>query len=460
MKTTFKRTLSAAAAALVLAAAIPLNVGATSAVTSNVPGYVYPTYTPNATDGTAYFVKALVLDEEANVPKVEFTYTITPATVTVAPITHQVATSGKLQVKSGVAGATVGKASYTSADTVNKKDAAQTSTVIKTNGTSPSYVTDTVVGLTGKNYVRKEVPVDLTGCTFDEPGVYRYEIEEVVPTTKPAGITYDVKDDGTQGTCKRYLDVYVEDYRDTTETDPTKEYKLHITGYVLHTADDTVAADGTNPTGKNTGFTNKFETHDLTISKTISGNQASRDEYFQFVVTINGEEGSVYDIDVTNCDAVTKANGLDSTTHVNKDNSTKQNLSIGTGETSVTASFWLQGRQSVTINGIADGTTYSIVEIGATENPSDTAVVLNNEGYSTSGVITEGSATSDGSFTNNTRTATDSTTGIKADTTVAYTNTKNGTVPTGVLLSYTPAAVVGIIVIAGIIFLVRKRRAE
>ncbi|MBQ3919970.1 MAG: hypothetical protein II695_09870, partial [Oscillospiraceae bacterium] len=107
-----------------------------------------------------------------------------------------------------------------------------------------------------------------------------------------------------------------------------------------------------------------------------------------------------------------------------------------------------------------DGTTYSIVEIGATENPSDTAAVLNNEGYSTSGVITEGSAASDGSFTNNTRTATDSNTGIKADTTVAYTNTKNGTVPTGVLLSYTPAAVVGIIVIAGIIFLVRKRRAE
>ena len=79
----------------------------------------------------------------------------------------------------------------------------------------------------------------------------------------------------------RTLDVYVIDKNGT----------LEVSSYVLHTGIDAPAA-GTDKgsadvsnTGdklgyKSAGYTNTYDTSNLTFSKTVSGNQASRDKYF------------------------------------------------------------------------------------------------------------------------------------------------------------------------------------
>ena len=104
--------------------------------------------------------------------------------------------------------------------------------------------------------------------TFSEPGVYRYKVTENATTEK--GVTTD--------TNPRYLDVYV-------SSDDSGN--LAIMGYVLHTADENPAQDGTNPANKNKGFTNNYTTSDLTLTKNVTGNQGFRDQYFKFTVTVS-----------------------------------------------------------------------------------------------------------------------------------------------------------------------------
>lgn len=96
----------------------------------------------------------------------------------------------------------------------------------------------------------------------------------------------------------RVVDVYVNDASDADGK------KLTIAGYVLHSSESDITAgdsflgsDGTDPDGKSQGFTNEYDTSDLTFKKEVSGNQASHDKYFEFTVTItNAVPGTVYNI--------------------------------------------------------------------------------------------------------------------------------------------------------------------
>ncbi len=448
MKNKFLRTFSAVTAALVMALSVPpvlgVNVGAATGE------YKYN----DLAGGETYFVKALVMDKNANVPKVTFTYTIDAIDEDIPATTGTMFVKKGIVVKSGdtVTAPTVASVSFTPDSTTfpDLQTADQLAgSKVKYNRTN--VVIPDSVNLTGysfdsskQKYARDEVKVDLTGVTFKEPGIYRYKITEVNDSAQ--GISYDVTTTGS-GNCIRYLDVYVED--DTATTDKT----MKIAGYVLHKDNGVVdftynntthQNDIAEPSTKSNGFVNEYTSYDLTLAKKVTGNQASRDEYFEFTVNISGAvPGTKYDVDVTtNAQATTTENGMGQEGKVNN-----QIITVGS-EGTATETYWLRNDQSIVIKGLASGTKYSIKE---------NETVMNNEGYSTK-IEKSDTSDSDAAQVGSTREFADSTTGIDKKTEVTYTNTKNGVVPTGILLTYTPYIIISVIAVAGIIFLAVRRR--
>ena len=74
-------------------------------------------------------------------------------------------------------------------------------------------------------------------------------------------------------------------------------------------------------TTKDKGFTNEYATQDLTFSKTVTGNQGSREKYFQFTVKIsNAVAGTKYDVDLTNAVASAPENLATKTEYDGKTN--------------------------------------------------------------------------------------------------------------------------------------------
>ena len=184
-----------------------------------------------------------------------------------------------------------------------------------------------------EKYAKKTATLDFSACAFTEPGVYRYVITE---SGTNQGITNDAD-------LTRIVDVYVNDASDDTGK------KLTIAGYVLHSNEDddpdVAMGDDAGSTGayvatKSQGFTNSYDTSDLTFRKEVSGNQASRDKYFEFTVKIAAAvPGTVYQVDLTGADATSGSNA--STIAENTGKTNPDSLTIGEDGT-VTQKFYLQ----------------------------------------------------------------------------------------------------------------------
>ena len=350
-------------------------------------------------------------------------------------------------------------------------------------------------------YAIKTMRLDFTGCGFTEPGIYRYVITE--SNTKQSGIAYDT-------TLTRTIDVYVEDASYTPYTsdgnDPaayiagTAVNKLRIAGYVMYngtiekapdivqgTPSDTSAnaleddlentMTGDNalnygiPNGyevagaaKSEGFKNTYVTHDLTFSKTVTGNQGSKDKYFAFTVKIeNAVAGTVYAVSYADdgndnttdgdADKNISANPNNATTCITSDVTQPAKLTVGENGT-VTQTFYLQHGQKIVIRGLAKGTKYTITE--APEDYTPSAVATAGDDKNTGDAVEAGSAI----MMNNNAMSDDY---IKGDAVIDFTNTRQGTIPTGVLLSIAAPAGVCIVVIAGIVYLLikdRRRKTE
>ena len=359
------------------------------------------TYTPVGGDDTSIsFEKYLILPKEANVPTVSFDFDI--------------------EGGDAVEGSDSTLAVYSGEDSNKVVGSPSIDTVDFSNSDTTVYDTkqgdDTVTLASDQKYDVQVVPIKFSGVSFKEPGVYRYTISET--NTIMPGLTCD----STQKT----LDVYVEEAGSNT---------LTIAGTVLYDSvvTDAPAKDGTGITGKVTGFTNTYDAHDLTIAKEVAGNQASRDEYFQFRVEIsNAAPNSTYTVDLTDADATTSVNGINTTALTNSDSFTTDSV----GEAVYTC--WLQGGQSVVIKGLSDSATYTV---------SEDADTVAKEGYTVS-IEKNG----DTDVTVSGVEASDTSTGIKDDTDITYTNTKNGVIPTGIILSVAGLLVVGIIAVIGFVF--------
>ncbi len=437
-KTKILATITSAVLVAAVFAAMPLSASAAT------------TYTPVA-GGTTNFDKYLVMNEGANVPNVSFEYTVTSGTA------QNFDASGKtIQV---YAGPTPEKITFSGKDisdttpTDSKFEVAFKQTdaaILEANVGSTDYVKNLDAG---EKYAKKTAALDFSGVNFDEPGIYRYIITETQGTDQ--SIVYDA--DAT-----RVLDVYVVD----------NAGNLEVSSYVLHATDSTVSIDSTTygsdgkvVTGddsdhKSQGFTNEYTSYDLTFSKTVSGNQASKDKYFAFTVNIeNAVAGTVYDVSYAddsndsttdgNADAAINANPNNATTVITTDVNQPATITVPAGKTSVSQIFYLQHGQKIAVRGLAKGTKYTV-----SENPEDyiaSATAADGVDKNTDDATTAGTE-----ITLDANAMTD--TFVKGNAVVDFTNTREGTIPTGVILAVAAPVAVGVILLAAIIVVAIKNK--
>lgn len=361
----FKKVL-----AILMATALIMGFAAISAAAAT-------SYT--AIGGEATITKNLVVESDANIPDITFTYTITRGT----PVA---ATGNTIEILASNTTATIGNAEFTNADT------ASTSSGTPTNN-----------GDTTKKYASKAVTVTFPDGSFDKPGVYRYVINEV-DGGKP-GVTYD--------TTARYLDVFV--VADDANV-------LTVDSYVLRSSATTIDLDGhytSESDVKSTGYTNTVTQYNFDFSKTISGNQGDKNKRFTFTLSISNAIPGVYPVQAND---------------VTGDPSTITVASDGT----VTATYDLTNGSTLKVLNLNQGAVCTVSE--------------DAQDYTASHIIDNGSTVSGGN--SGAITLTD------ANHSVAFTNTRNGIIPTGILLTVAPFAI-GIMLFGSIIvFMIAKRRRE
>lgn len=229
---------------------------------------------------------------------------------------------------------------------------------------------------------RKEITVQLP--TYTSVGVYSYTITEKTGTT--AGVTYD----STPVTMK----VTAVDNNGTIEIAAVSFTKA---GKKL--ADNEAA------------FNNTYTANKLSISKTVAGNLGDKSKYFDFTVTLTGEEGKTYTLPAT------ITGGSDGS-------GKEENVEIGG-----TTTFKLKHGDTITIENLPAGVSYKVEEA----TPSD---------YTMNATDKEGTMDAEAK-------------------TAAFTNTKTGEIDTGVYLDNLPyiLAFAGVLAIAAV-FIVRRRRFE
>lgn len=254
----------------------------------------------------------------------------------------------------------------------------------------------------GYVYAKSDVTVNFEGITFDRPGIYRYTI------TENAGSNYFTSD-----TTPKYLDVYV--------------YNNGNINYIMHKENNLFTTkDDAKKNTKITSITNTYNTQNLSVKKEVSGNQAVKDDFFKFTVDITDlAPGAVID-----------ATGL---------NDTKNEVKSWTANDkgTVTADIYLSANSgAATFTGLTSGAKYTVKEEKGTYTPAATvdgdSATLN--GDSSLGVTREISGDADN---------------------VVFTNTKNGTIPTGIYLNHKlPFNIAGIAILGGAISLVAKKRHD
>lgn len=366
---------------------------------------------------TTTFDKYLVMDKQAEVPNASFTYAVTAGKAKAYDVKGK-----KFEVLAGVdadkvtmagVGGTTEAAAAANTIVFKQSDA----TLNNENALVKNYDKAT------EKYAKKTATLDFSKCKFTEPGIYRYIVTE---SGKNQGVTNDA--DAT-----RVVDVYVNDASDG------KGYKLTIAGYVLHSnaddAPDVSLGENNGSAGayvgtKSQGFTNSYDTSDITIRKEVSGNQASRNKYFEFTVNIAGAvPGTVYDVDLTKAETTTQSNAA-----TIKDNEGKTNpatLTVGKDGT-VTQKFYLAHGQEIKIQGIAKDSTYNVTENA--EDYKSTAAGVTDYTDATNGTV------------------------VSTDLKTSYLNTRDGVIPTGVIMTVAPFAAVTLLGGVGAVTMVMKKR--
>ncbi|MBR1534878.1 MAG: hypothetical protein IJ639_10955 [Ruminococcus sp.] len=383
-----RRFLAGLAAAAMIAGTMSMSMTAWAEQAQQHEAYSYTAIGYQyGTENTYEFTKTLTVEGDANVPAVTFNFTVEKA--------------------EPVAGS------------------ASALPIYKTEGT-PTIAPVTFTA--GDSEASKTVSVDFTGVTFSEPGVYRYYITESADT--PAYITNDPE-------AVRTLDVYVESVEN--------ELKIAGTTFIKGQNNTPPAKSDTKAdlsAQKSDGYTNTYVSHDLTIAKNVTGNQASKDKYFKFTVAItNAGAGTRLNVDTANAttDAISEdTNGATTVSGTNPSGITCE------ADGSATVEVFLQNGESITITGLPDGAKYTITET--------------KEDYTVADITAEGDE--DGTATADTGVFADTDTGITGDTTVTYTNDKKGVVPTGVMVSIAGPAAAGAVIVGGVILLSVKKRRE
>ena len=361
-----------------------------------------------ATGGTTTFQKYFVVKKDVEFPSVEFTYTIgTGAAIGPA--------AGKMEVFAGVDAdkVTVGTADFTTTPAqADVYDSVQTNDILTLGA--------------DEKYAKKTVTIDFSAVKFAEPGVYRYTLQEN-PCANPA-----INCDSTVYS----VDVYVIDTNG----------KLSVAAYTIHTGtdapDSTAGTTATAVTGKIDGIVNKYPTAGLYVGKVVAGNQGSRDKYFKITVSLTGlVPGSVLTVDLANADPASGTNTATAEAYRNLTNATSLTAN-NSGE--ISQNFYIQNGQYIAIYGITSGAEYIVTEDYEDYESVDSKTTPFTISSKTFNGDKEGTFGTEDIYT-------------------GFTNTRNGVIPTGVLMAIGPVVVIGIIVVGGIVFLAvrnTKRKAS
>lgn len=217
---------------------------------------------------------------------------------------------------------------------------------------------------------------------YTNVGVYEYTLKEV--EGKTAGVTYY-----------------------------GKEIKLTVTVVNGTNGNLRIAAVHTEAVGeaKSDSFENTYSAGTLKISKTVTGNLGDQSKYFEFKVTLTGEEGKTYASSYAVSGGSNSANPT--------------SIEIGKETT-----FLLKHGETIRIANLPYGVSYIVTETAA-------------DGYTTTKSGDKGSVNA-------------------ANQTAAFENSRNGKVDTGINLTTLPYILVfaGVIVIAGAAFITRRRKYE
>ena len=413
----------------------------------SIPVFADYTYTPIAGTSTT-FNKFLIVSAGDTVPTATFNYTIAAGEA----VSESTGDNPVFQVLPGVTPGSVtitpttfgpNDTTYTTAQS-GHIDVLRTASARATGLTAANGV-EFQTSL-GEKYAVKTATISFANVRFPEPGIYRYIITETASASDEAkGLMHDNDVD-------RVLDVYVTDNGSGT---------LVVSGYVMHTDinDETPAintdmgpADVENAgdalTDKTDGFTNEYKTKDLVFKKEVTGNEASRDKYFDFTLKLENltpsDEFVVSLADDSNANTTDgNANATSGTTPATIEaNAGKTNVVklTANAEGKVEQHFYIQHGQSIAVRGLPVNATYTVTE--------------NKEDYKQETSTVTG-------FTD----ATNGTIGTVAGTNKAvhtsYKNTRNGVIPTGAAMAVGAAAAV--VVFGGIGFAgitIRSRKED
>jgi len=461
MKGKTSNKLLAILSVILIVALVAVPVGAV--LKTQAAGTNYETDRSNVqgSEETTTFEKVLKVDNGYKIPQASFNFAIAEGTA-VDP------TNTTLEVLAGVDADKI----------VFSSDSVQTSSAgaidlpyIRQDKTTAANTAagDYVTIKDGTDYYLaiKTVTLDFSDVEFTEPGVYRYIItESSTQGASNAGVGFDEN-------LTRTLDVYVEDatIKDTTTGAETK--LLKIGNYVMYVGtvtngpsnvttattglsgitvedDTTKTPNGGEVTGatKSVGFINHYPTAGITFGKEVKGNQGSKDKYFKFTLTLEGAAGSVFDVLLGNADETISANPNDATTCITADVTQPSTISIAANETSVTKDFYLQDGQYITVCGLYEGMTYSIVE----DAEDYTSVAGIDAADSNFDIDSDGTNDALSGATSNTTGLTKNAEGKVDSIYTGFTNTKEGLIPTGVVLSVVPWVIAGVVIIGGVVF--------
>lgn len=254
-------------------------------------------------------------------------------------------------------------------------------------------LTGTTISSTPSNNVGKSYEFDgslaVNSGVFNKAGVYHYVVTEEAGNYE--GIAYDTSS----------YDVYLYVMNG--------ENGLYV-GYAVSVV---------NGAKTDLAFTNDYgqnndTTHDVKVTKVITGNQADLTDIFTFTVGVNGASGEVYKVVYT-----TKGQ--------------PKETSVTSGST---IDVTLGNNDTVTIYGLSENDVYSIVE----QDNSDGYVATDDQKDTDEGTVF-GKVLVDG-------------------TSYTVTNTKDAVTPTGIVLSVAPYVL--IVALAGVLAVafLRRRREE
>lgn len=250
----------------------------------------------------------------------------------------------------------------------------------------------------GQNYFEETSTIVasklLEGLT--QPTVFTYTLEEDVPENAQGFITTD------KGTT-RNLNIYV-GYKDDAAENAGTLSVLYAT---------LAQEDGT----KAVGFENNYDTQAIHLTKKVTGNQGDKTKKFKFEITIKNQYSKV-----SIATSATDTNINDASLMPGNDHIAKFTADLADGET-------------ININGLSKGATYTVSEDKGTYDSS--ATVDGKEA-----AVTDHAISGD-------------------DDTVVFTNTKEGKIPTGIYLNHKlPFNIAGIAILGGAISLVAKKRHD